>query len=90
MIFATGEIKEGLFVEGVFKMEGTELEVKNYMKKNNMKTSELQISSSSPNKTKNVKFPSNINTSTTHSGAGDPYSHSTTAHNSFLNQFSSN
>ncbi len=28
MIFATGEVKEGLFIDGVFKLEGGEVETK--------------------------------------------------------------
>ena len=36
MIFATGEIKEGLFINGVFKMEGSEKDVKLYMKQHNI------------------------------------------------------
>jgi hypothetical protein len=31
MIFSNGEIREGLFENGVFKMEGTEEEVRDYI-----------------------------------------------------------
>lgn len=47
MIFATGEIKEGLFIEGVFKLEGGELEVKKYMKLHKIKTYDMDSTSNS-------------------------------------------
>jgi hypothetical protein len=39
MIFATGEIKEGFFDNGVFKFEGNESHIKSYMMKNKIKSS---------------------------------------------------
>lgn len=34
MYFANGEVKEGFFENGVFKVEGTEDEIREYMKRN--------------------------------------------------------
>ena len=36
MIFANGEVKEGLFLNGVFKMDGNEQDIKRYIKKNKL------------------------------------------------------
>ena len=40
MIFASGEIKEGLFVNGNFKLEGTEESIKIYLSSHNLKASD--------------------------------------------------
>lgn len=34
MYFANGEVKEGYFENGVFKVEGSEDEIREYMKRN--------------------------------------------------------
>ena len=34
MLFSNGEIKEGLFENGIFKIEGTEEEIREYLIKN--------------------------------------------------------
>ncbi|CDW72018.1 UNKNOWN [Stylonychia lemnae] len=63
MIFATGEVKEGFFDNGVFKFEGNELQIKQYMKINNIKTSASEQSketsykqSNNTTSKKNVQF----------------------------------
>jgi hypothetical protein len=39
MIFATGEIKEGFFDNGIFKFDGNEAKIKQFMKVNNIRSS---------------------------------------------------
>ena len=40
MLFANGETKEGLFENGVFKIEGTEAEIREHLKRNSKNTNQ--------------------------------------------------
>ena len=40
MLFANGETKEGLFENGVFKIEGTETEIREHLKRNSKNTNQ--------------------------------------------------